>query len=170
MTPNIDFEKIVKYLEDLGSKHVDINKTVRWNRAELQGQMRTENLESIMLIDAPEFQSEGSQNNIHSILCAFTILGKKNVATPKIDDYDKQNEIIDHCLNICFEVAARIQRDAYESSNEKLKWLYAALQKASYQYIKVGPIFTNHLYGYRCQFEIRSPEVYKLDPAKWTDK
>lgn len=169
MTPTADFTTIKDYLESLGNLHVDINKVVRWNLAELNGQMRTNNQESIMLIDAPQINSEASERNVHVHDCAFTILGKPGVSAPRIDDYEKQNEIIQHCQNICFEVASRIQVDSYKSEDASLKWLYAGLQKQSFQYFKVGPIFTNNLYGYRCQFEITTREVYTIDPLKWSD-
>ena len=169
MTPNIDFESIISYLENLGAQHSDINKVVRWNRAELQGQMRTENLESVLLIDAPEIYSSDNERNVHVHDCALTVLGKKNVAAPRLDDYEKQNEIIQHCQQICFELAARIQVDSYKSEEPSLKWLYGAVEKDSFVFIKVGPAFTNHLYGYRLEFVIKSREVYKIDTNKWLD-
>lgn len=169
MTPKVSFDHIISYLEGLGDKHIDINKSFRWNRLQIQGAIRGENKESLMLIDAPEFNSEGTQVNVHVIDCAITILGKKDVSNPNLEDDSKQNEIINHCANICFEVGARIQTDSYDSSDNTLKWLYGNVIKNSFSYSKVGPIFTNMYYGYRLEFQIKSPEVYKVDPAKWSD-
>lgn len=168
MTPKASFQQITDFLTDLGNKHVDVNSVYRWNRTELAGAMRKVAQKSIMLIDAVEVNTNSpSGNNVHLNQCAFTILGKDGVSTALIDSYANQNEVLEHTQKIAFEVAARIQREAH---NADISWLYSNLEKGSFNFFKVGPIFTENLFGYRCEFTIKTLEVYKLDTTKWTDK
>jgi hypothetical protein len=168
MTPKASFQEITDFLTDLGNKHVDVNSVYRWNRTELSGAMRKAVQKSIMLIDAVEINANSpAENNVHLNQCAFTILGKEGVSTARIDSYDAQNEVLNHTQKIAFEIAARIQRESY---NADLLWLYGNLEKGSFNFFKVGPVFTENLFGYRCEFTIKTMEVYKLDPTKWTDK
>ena len=167
MTSNASFETIIGYLENLGNLHVDVNSTYRINRVELAGSLRKGASKSIMLIDAIEVNTQKTNNiNTHLNQCAFTVLGKPNVSTAKIEDSTAQNEVLQHCQSIVFEIAARIKHD---SRNVALDWLYGNLQEDSFSFFKVGPVFIDSHYGYRCEFILKSNEVYKIDPNKWTD-
>lgn len=167
MTPKASFNQIVEFLETIGGLHTEVNSVFRWNRTELSGSLRNGKQKSIMLIDAVEVNTDSpANNNVHLNQCAFTILGKDGVSTAKIDSYANQNIVLQHTQQIAFEIATRIQREA---ANPNLSWLYGNLEKGSFNFFKVGPIFTENLFGYRCEFTIKTTEVYKLDPTKWTD-
>lgn len=168
MTSDASFKKIITYITNLATQHVDIKDAYRFNRIELAGALKKGVQKSLMLIDSVEVKpSKTSVTTTHNNNCAFTILGKEGVSTAKIDAYDAQNEVIDWCQAIAFEVAARIIEDASDSAN---KWLYGAIDINSFHYYKAGPLFTENLYGYRVEFTINSKEKYKIDPAKWADK
>ena len=168
MTPKASFKQITDFLTDLGNKHIDVNSVYRWNRTELAGAMRKNVQKSIMLIDAVEINTNSpSNNNVHLNQCAFTILGKEGVSTAQIDSYTNQNDVLQHTQQIAFEIATRIQREAANINNA---WLYGHLEKGSFNFFKVGPVFTENHFGYRCEFTITTTEVYKLDDAKWSDK
>jgi hypothetical protein len=166
MTPQASFRKITTLLTAMGAKHIEINDVFRWNRLELAGALRRASNNTIMLIDAVEVTPVSSGKSAHSNNCAFTILGKKDVKTDKIDSYAEQNEVLEHCLLIAFEVAARL---ILEANNPSEKWLYGNIEKGSFTYNKVGPLFSNNLFGYRCEFSIKSMEKYQVDESKWTD-
>jgi hypothetical protein len=167
MTPKASFKNIVTLLTSLGTNHTDINDVFRWNRLELAGALRRGADKTIMLIDAVEIDSDSPANNsVHHNKCSFFILGKQGVKTDKVDSYAAQNEVLEHCLLTAFECAARLVLEANDPAN---KWLYGNIEKGSFTYTKVGPLFTNNLFGYRCQFTIKSMEKYQVDSAKWTD-
>lgn len=167
MTSTASFEQIIGFLTNLGNQHVDINTVIRFNRLELSGALRAGAQKSIMLLDAIEITTQKTSNvQVHLNQCAFTILGKPNVSTARIDDYETQNEVLQHTQTIAFEVATRIKTEAEKIAND---WLYGNLVKDSFTFFKVGPVFTENLYGYRCEFVIRSNEVYEVDVTKWSD-
>lgn len=167
MTSNASFQTIISFLTNLGNQHIDVNSVFRFNRLELQGSLRKGLQKSIMLLDAIEVNTEKTNNiNTHLNQCAFTILGKEGVSTSKIDAYDAQNEVLEHCQAIVFEIAARIKIESKKIENE---WLYANLIEDSFSFFKVGPVFTENMYGYRCEFIIKSNEKYALNFDKWLD-
>ena len=135
MTSSATFKKIIDYLTDLGSKHVDIKDAYRFNHLEISGSLKKGVNKSFMLIDPVEVQpSKTPVTTTHNNKCAFTILGKEGVSTAKLDAYDAQNEVLDWCQAIAFEVAARITEDASNSAN---KWLYGAIDINSFHYYKL---------------------------------
>jgi len=113
--PRISFLDIVTYLESLATKHADINESYRWNVLEASGAMRTGVKLPLTLIDSVETQTAGDNTKtIHKNTTAFTILGKPNTPTAQIDAYAAQNETLDHCQKISFEMEARIIHDAQQ--------------------------------------------------------
>jgi len=171
MEAKASFKKIVDFLTNLGTQHVDINSVYRWNRLELTGTFRTGAPLSAMLIDSIEtFVTNPNSRSYNQNNCAFTILGKAGVSTAKIDSYAQQNEVLEHTQEIAFEVAARI-KDAALNTNllGPLKWLYGNVEQDSFHFYKVGPVFTEQLYGYRCEFTIKTKQSYQPDPTKWND-
>jgi len=132
MDSNASFSKIIELLTTIGNAHVDIVDTFRFNSLELSGALKKGLNATVMLLDAIEVQPDGSEKvSAHRNQCAITILGKKDVSTARIDNHDAQNEVIDHCQAIAFEVAARL---LYEASFVEKKWLYGNITKNSFSY------------------------------------
>lgn len=171
MEANASFQKIVDFLTNLGVQHTDIGDVFRWNKLQLTGNLKNGAILSVMLIDSIETLTNNPNNKaMHQNNCAFTILGKPNVSTAQIDSYDNQNEVLEHCQSVAFEMAARIIKEATETNLQgPLKWLYGNVELASFHYFKVGPVFSNQMYGYRCEFTIKAKEDYTVDVAKWDD-
>jgi hypothetical protein len=171
MDPKSPFQKIVNFLMDLGNNHNDIQQVFRWNRMELNGSFRHNPNQTNMLIDSVEvFVTNPNHNNFSQNNCAFTILGKQDVSTAKLDAYNEQNEVLEHCLEIAFEVASRIKYESTETNLQgELKWLYNNVELDSFHFFKVGPVFTQQLYGYRCEFTIKQKQCLKPDINKWKD-
>ena len=171
MENKASFQKITDFLTTLGENHVDINSVYRYNRLELSGAFRKGAPLSAMLIDSIEtFVTNPNARNFNQNNCAFTILGKEGVSTAKMDSYTQQNEVLEHTQEIAFEVAARIKDAALNTDlNGPLKWLYGNVEQDSFHFYKVGPVFTEQLYGYRCEFSIKQKQPYQPNPDKWTD-
>lgn len=171
MEAKASFKKIVDYLTNLGTQHIDIADVFRWNKLEFSGSLRTKIPGTVMLIDSIEIKPLATNSKIiNQNYCAFTILGKSGVSTAKLDAYAQQNEVLDFCQGVAFEIMARLFYDA-ETTNLQgvLKWLYNNVEKDSFHLFKVGPVFTEQLYGYRCEFTIKAPEIYTIDTTKWQD-
>tara|TARA_B110001452_G_scaffold169692_1_gene141938 strand:+ start:763 stop:1281 length:519 start_codon:yes stop_codon:yes gene_type:complete len=170
--PRISFIKIINYLELLAANHVDIKKAYRWNVSEVSGKLRSGIKLPIMLIDAVETQTNGDQTKtIHNNTTAVTILGKPNTSTGNLDQYEAQNEVLDFCQQICFDIEQRILYDATQvkDSNGNKNWLYGMADKNSFHFFKIGPLFSDGLYGYRFELSLSNKISSCVDKTKWKD-
>lgn len=169
--PRMSFLNIVNYLEQLATTHVDIKKAYRWNVSEVSGALRSGIELPVMLIDAVETQTKGdASKTLHVNTTAFTILGKPNTRTGNSDQYAAQNEVLDYCQQICFDLETRIIHDASISRKDGVKnWLYGLVDKNSFHYFKLGPIFSDGLYGYRCELAFKNQVCIEPNTAKWND-
>lgn len=174
MNDNIGFKLIVSYLENLGILHTEVNKTFRWNSNEINNALPSGVALPLMLVDAPtksESKAGKASATFNRHTCAFTILGKPGMSTAQFTAYIRQNEVIASCEAICDEIQNRIEADnlVYKFSNGDRNWLYGLLVEASFEGFKVGPVFSDRLYGYRVEFALRSKRCKKVDPEKWED-
>lgn len=168
--PNISFETLVSYLEDIAEKHVDIKSNFRWNIAEVQGAMRSGIEDPLMAIDSPEISTSGDRaKRFHYNSMAFTILAKPD-AQRGVDKYLEQNKVLNACLLICFEIEKRIIADgALRLMSGEKNWLYNLVDVNSFTFQKVGPIFTDSYFGYRCEFLIKNSISPTINASKWSD-
>lgn len=156
------FLNIINYLENLAKQHTLINSHFRWNVSEVTGAFRKGVELPVMLIDAIETQTEGNTTKtFHNHTTAFTILGKPNTRTGNLDDYEAQNEVLELCMQICFDIEARL-------IGERLKSPFL-VEKNSFHFFKVGPLFVEGLYGYRCEFSLKNKACCQIDALKWKD-
>ena len=170
--PRISFLNIINYLEQLAANHVDIKQSYRWNVSEVSGALRSGIELPVMLIDAVETQTKGdATKTIHVNTTAFTILGKPNTRTGNLDQYEAQNEVLDFCQQICFDIENRILHDASipKGANGSKNWLYGLVDKNSFHHFKIGPIFSDGLYGYRCELTLKNQVSLCPDVNKWSD-
>ena len=169
--PRLSFLDYINYFEDLAAKHVEIKGAFRWNLNEISAAMRTGTQLPVMLVDAPETRTYGNRTKtVHHNVLAFTILGKPNTITGDLDAYEAQNETLDYCHKICFDVEARILDDAEKPQLNGVKnWLYGMADKNSFHFFKVGPIFSDGLYGYRCELTLKNQVPTCPDSTKWSD-
>ena len=168
--PNISFEVLINYFEDLADKHVDIKSHYRWNISEIAEAMRSGVEYPVMAIDSPEVSTSGDRSSrFHYNSMAFTILAKpENIRGA--DKYAEQNEVLNECLQIGYDVENRIVADsAQRERNGEKNWLYNLLDLSSFNFQKVGPIYTDGLYGYRCEFLIKNAVPKVVDASKWND-
>jgi|GEM_PF-1393964 len=169
--PRISFLTIVNYLESLASKHTLINDSYRWNLNEVEGQLKSGLTLPVLFIDPVEVKPSGdAAKTFHSNITAFTILGKPGVNTNKLDSYDEQNEVLDYCQQLCFDVQERIMHDATIARiDDEKNWMYGLVDKSSFHFFKVGPLFTDQLYGYRCELTLKNKVSLYIEKNKWTD-
>lgn len=170
--PRVSFLKIINYLESLAENHVDIKSSYRWNVSEVTGQLRNGLDLPVQLIDAVETQTKGDRKKtIHSNSTAFTVLGKPNTSTGNLDEYEAQNEVLNYCQGICFDLETRILHDAEQVKDKygNKNWLYGLVDKNSFHHFKVGPLFTDGLYGYRCEVTLKNLVNTIPVSDKWTD-
>ena len=138
------------------------NSFFRMDLSEITGGFRTGITFPCLVAESPE--GDGSESNLHSSvmgkLFAFTVYHK-----PQRGNYDDQNEKLGECEAIVLKILARMRHDARIPDH----LLYNRLEISSVNYIKVGPIFTENLYGYRCTGMIKAEVPLKVDPADWDD-
>lgn len=84
-----------------------------------------------------------------------------------LDDFAQERIVLDQCLQLCREVAARMLEDQILAinTNEKPRFL-RGLQIAAFQYQKASQIFDN-CFGYRMEFQYLDSEALLIHPAKW---
>jgi len=174
MNENIGFKLIVSYLENLGILHTEVKKTFRWNSDEINNALPRGVALPLMLVDAPqkaESKVGKASATFNRHTCAFTILGKPGTSTAQFSAYVRQNEVIAYCEEICDQIQNRIEADqlVHSFTNGDRNWLYGLLIEASFEGFKVGPVFSDRLYGYRVEFALRSKRCKEVDFSKWED-
>ncbi|NKI28271.1 hypothetical protein HCG49_17085 [Arenibacter sp. 6A1] len=170
--PRISFLDIVSFLESLAEAHQDIKGSYRWNVAEFTGKMRKGVELPVMLIDAVETQSSGDKSKrFHGNSTAFTILDKPDTNSGMLDEYQAQNQVLNACQQICFDVEDRILFTASvaRDDNNVKNWLYGLVDENSFHHVKVGPIFVDGLFGYRCEVTLKNQIPTVPDISKWKD-
>ena len=172
MTKNIGFKLIVSYLENLGILHTEIKQTFRWNSNEINNALPSGVALPLMLIDAPQkSESKKGTATFNNHTCAFTVIGKPGMSTAQFSAYTKQNEVITFCEEICDDITNRIEADnlVYKLKNDDRAWLYGLLVEASFEGFKVGPVFSDRLFGYRVEFVLKSKRDKTVNSDKWDD-
>ncbi|ALU74348.1 hypothetical protein AUW17_03270 [Tenacibaculum dicentrarchi] len=170
--PRIDFKTITNYLENLADANIEIASKYRWNVTEFTGNLRSGIALPVKLIDAVEVQTSGNNTQrSHNNIVAFTVLDKPNTRTGNANEYDAQNEVLNRCQNICFDIETRILHDAtnIKDADGNRNWLYGRVEEGSFRFYKMGPIFTDTLYGYRCEFALKNQVCKIPDASKWND-
>lgn len=168
--PNISFEVLISYLEDLADKHIDIKDKFRWNISEVSGAMRSGVEYPVMTIDSPEVSTTGdTAKRFHQNSIAFNILAKPE-GQRGADKYAEQNVVLNQCLQICYDLECRIIADGslVKIGGEK-NWLYNMIDINSFNFQKIGPIYSDGLFGYRCELLIKNSVPRVVDTSKWND-
>lgn len=169
--PKVSFLTITNYLEGLAAKHITIKSAYRWNVGEVSGALRKGIDLPVMLIDPVETQTNGdASKTFHSNTTAFTILGKPNTKTGNFDEYEAQNQVLELCQTLCFDMEARILHDAQQTHTPEGKnWMYGLVEANSFHFFKVGPLFSDGLYGYRCEVTFKNQVPTCVDASVWSD-
>lgn len=155
---------IIDYFESLNAALKDFPEKsfFRMDLSEINGAFRTGIGFPALGIESPELDTEGSNinNSVVGRTFAFTVY-----VNPRQGNYERQNLDLDLAEKIGWKIIARMRHDA--RNPESL--LYNKFDSSAVSAIKIGPVFTEMLYGYRFTGTIRGSESLKLDPADWGD-
>lgn len=151
------FRQLNKNLRDFGE-----NSFFRIDLKEIEGGFRSGITFPAMAVESPDLDGQDSDitNSVIGRAFFFTVY-----MDPKKNDYDDQDTAIDLCEKIGWKLIARMRKDATDPNH----FLYDKFKVSTVSAIKVGPLFTQHLYGYRFGGLISGNESLKVDPADWDD-
>lgn len=153
---------LVNYFSQLATNLKDIKSFFRMDLTEIQGAFRSTATFPCMVTESHEgdFGSSNPMSSINNITFAFTIYTK-----PLKADYQDQNTQLATAEEIGLKILARMRHDAATPGHI----LYNKFLIENVTYAKVGPIFTEQLYGYRFMGTIKGTEPLIVNPADWND-
>ena len=155
---------LIDYLKqlNLASVHFGENSFFRMDLEEIFGSFRSGISFPALAVESPEGDAEASDitGSALSRTLAFTVY-----QNPRHGDFEEQNIMLDECERIGLKILARMRHDARKPEH----LLYNRFKASSAKWIKVGPVFTEELYGYRFTVTIEGNESLKLDAADWKD-
>lgn len=160
---NITHKQIVDYMQDLHEKNISTKSFYRFNLAEIQGSIRSKIIYPCIALESPEgdFQGTTANNSLDNKLFAFSILDK-----PSQGDYTDEDLKLDNCERIGKQYLARMRHDA----RIKESLVFNIFNLSDTQYHKVGPIFTDRLFGYRFEIKLSNSKInMQINPNDWTD-
>lgn len=153
---------MVDYFEQIATNLKDLNGFFRMDLVEIQGSFRSNAQFKCLVLESHEgnFESSNTQQSVNDRTFAFTIYDK-----PRKNDFDDQNLKLSECEAAGLKVIARMRHDAFQPNH----FLYNKFFVETVSYAKVGPVFTEGLYGYRFIGSIKGHESLKLNPTDWND-
>jgi len=160
---SITHKKLIDYMQDLHEKNVNTKSFFRFNISEIQGSIRSKVNYPCIALESPEgdFQGSGVFNSLENKQFAFSILDK-----PIQGDYSDEDNKLDSCELIGKQFLARIRNDSRTEGSE----MFNLFDINDVQYHKVGPIFTDRLFGYRFEIKLSNNKInMQINPDNWTD-
>tara|TARA_R110002167_G_scaffold364968_1_gene588357 strand:+ start:12772 stop:13272 length:501 start_codon:yes stop_codon:yes gene_type:complete len=159
---DIDHNIIVEYFKSLSENHKRINSFFRMDLTEIMSSFRSTAEFPCLVLESHEGDLSDStvQSTVNDRTFAFTIYEK-----PGKYDYDDQNVRLADTENLGLSVIARMKHDATLPDH----FLYNKFKVNTVTYTKVGPVFNEHLYGYRFVGSIYGNEPLNYDPLDWSD-
>ncbi len=156
-------KQISDYMKQLSVLNDNINSFFRFNISDIQGGIRAKINFPAMALESPEgnFVGSNTNNSLDSKLFAFTIFDK-----PSRGNFDQEDDMLDDCELIGKQILARMRYDSLVPASV----IYRLFKLEKVQYHKVGPVFTDHLFGYRFEVELSDAKVnMQINPADWSD-
>ncbi len=158
----MDHNIIVTYFESLADNHRLVNGFFRMDLTEIQSSFRSKVEFPALVLESHEGDLSNSslQATVNDRTFAFTIYLK-----PKQRDYPGQNDSLTIAEQIGLSMIARMKHDASLPEH----FLFNKFKVNTVSYAKVGPVFNEHLYGYRFVGSIMGSEPLKVKPDDWLD-
>jgi hypothetical protein len=155
---------IIDYFEQLNLNLNDFaeNSFFRLDLREIEGAIRTGITYPCMAVESPDIDPSESTVNSSAIGRWFAFAVYMN---PELDNQAEQTEMLDLCERICLKILARMRHDARIPEHP----LYNKFLISSCSGMKIGPVFTEMLYGYRFTGMIKGSESLKVNAADWAD-
>ncbi len=155
---------ILDYFKSLNAAAVDFaeNSFFRMDLSEINGAFRSGITFPCMAVESPEGEAgdSGITNSVMGRIFAFTIY-----MNPQLNNHEQQNEFLDTCERIGLKILSRMKHDATQPGH----LLYDRFELSSCNHLKIGPVFTEMLYGYRFTGIIKGSESFKVVAADWND-
>jgi hypothetical protein len=153
--PIVDFHKAIQVA------HKQLNGFYRFNWNEINGKFRSGVQTPALLLESHSAQLNSNPNNTTTFNgrdISFLLLD----FTGKVDNYDKQEEVLDTLENIGLDIASYLKK----LHNDRNSWLYGKFIIDSFKMEKVGPIFDN-MYGWNVLYTLKNHEDLTFDLNKW---
>lgn len=164
MQPDPTHANLVDYFKNLNAQLNDFPEEsfFRQDLEEIFGAFRSGINFPCMALESAELDAPDSteQNTVIGRMFAFVVY-----MNPKRGNFDQQKEYIDKCEKIGKKILARMRYDANIPGN----LLYRKFKVNTIKAVKVGPVYTEQLHGYRFVGMISGNESLKVDPADWKD-
>lgn len=159
---DFDHNDIVEYMQGLVENYADLEGFYRMDIAEIMGRLRKGiQLPALALESMEGDLSLSKAHNTHGKnLFAFSILKK-----PTSGNYEEQNDFINDCLLMGMQILARMRRDSKIPNH----FLHDNFDVSGVSYGKVGPLYADHLFGYRFEVSLKNKINLKVDISKWGD-
>lgn len=155
---------IIDYFEYLNLKLKDFPEKsfFRMDHEEIFGAFRSGINFPAMTVESPEGSAEGSgvTNSVVDRVFAFTVY-----MNPAMGDFEEQNIMLDQCEIIVKKILSRMKYDSTVEGH----LLKDRFDVNTANWLKVGPLFSEQLYGYRCTGVIQGHEPLIIDAADWDD-
>ncbi|TQI71823.1 hypothetical protein JM79_2772 [Gramella sp. Hel_I_59] len=164
MQPDPTHAQLVNYFKNINAQLNDFpeNSFFRQDLEEIFGAFRSGIKFPCLAVESPEIDGQDSteQNTVIGRMFAFVVY-----MNPRKGNFDQQNEYLDQCERIAKKILSRMRYD----SNIPGNILYRKFKVSTVKGVMVGPVYTEHLYGYRFAGMISGNESLKVDPADWKD-
>lgn len=155
---------IIDYLEQLNLNLNDFaeDSFFRLDLTEIEGGIRTGISYPCMAVESPDIDFSESTINSSVIAKIFSFTVFMN---PDSENSEEKDFMTDLCERIGLKILARMRHDARTPEHP----LYNKFLIESCEGIKVGPVFTELLHGYRFTGIIKGNETLKVNAADWAD-
>lgn len=153
---------LVNYFKQLATNLNDLDGFFRMDLKEILDSFRSLDNFPCMVVESHEgdFSNSNTQQSVNTITWAFTIY-----TNPQHDDYNEINTKLTTAEEIGIKILARMRHDATQPNHV----LFRRFKLEDVAYSKIGPVFNEHLYGYRFTGQITIHEPLTINPEDWAD-
>ena len=157
----VTHKPIVDFHKSISEKHKQLKGFYRFNWNEINGKFRSGVQIPALLLESHSSALDANSNNT-------TTFNGRNISflvldfAGKLDDYDKQEEVLDRMENIGLDIASYLKK----MNGDRESWLFGKFITNSFSMEKVGPIFDN-MYGWNVMYLLKNHEDLTFDPDKW---
>lgn len=157
----VSHKQIVDFHREIAEKHLEINGFYRFNWNEIEGSFRSGIGTPALLLESTSSdftQNPNKTTSFNNRRVSFLILDFAG----RVNDFDKQEDVLDHTEAIGLEISAYLNTMNKDSSS----WLYGLYEVDSLKLEKVGPIFDN-MFGWNVLYTIINKQTMVVNKDKW---
>lgn len=155
-------QEIIVFHEEIAQRHKNINGFYRFDLNEIEGEFRKGvGTPALLLLSHSSVLSSNTNKvaNFNTRTISFLIIDH----VPKMNDFAKQNEILNNTEGIALDIISYCVR----SHKTEDSFLYNLFDIDTVRIEKVGPIFGN-MYGWNIIYDIKNREPMCWDESKWS--